>query len=114
MSDLKNFSKNNGWIFSTKNDFPGVLELLDFIIILLPCWSPKDVSILEAIKEIISSRKIVVYVLDIDDFGTQDEMQEVFPGIPMINQTPVVGLYENGSLKMMAMGTEQVSNLSFP
>ena len=47
-----------------------------------------------------------IYVFDIDEFKLLDELNEYFPGIRNIMQTPVIALYKKGVLKNIYQGEE--------
>ena len=104
MYKLKNYSERLGWTYSVKENFPGTNKLLNFVIVLLPSWSSKDLSILELISDSIKLFNVPVYVLDIDEFKTQNEISDLIPGLTGIYQTPVVALYENGVMQKYAQG----------
>jgi len=106
MTTLQQLSKKFDWVYCNSTDFPGIAELLDFLLIILPSWSPKDLSILELIAGELEKYNVPVYVIDIDQFSTQQEISHMFPGLPGISQTPIVAIYKDGGLQICEQGEE--------
>jgi hypothetical protein len=109
---LEQLSQKYGWVFCAKADFPGVNNLSDVVLIFLPTWSQKDVSIIDFISKQIVNTNLPVFVFDLDGFATQEELISYFPCLPMINQSPVVACYVGGSIKVFDQGV-RVREISF-
>lgn len=74
-------------------------------------WSEYDLRLLDALNRVFSDRQKAnerVDVFDLDAaarvFGTFDFLQDTIPGIGKIYQTPVVGIWEDGTLMQKASG----------
>ncbi len=98
---------NYGWFSANRHDFKGVENILTFVAILLPKWSPKDISLIESQGDYINDFGHDVYVFDIDNFETQAQIEETLIGFPKVSQTPIVGVYEDGILKSFVCGMEE-------
>jgi len=106
MSDLKKFANKNDWSYVSKGDFAGLNNKINVIIVLLPKWSNKDIQLINSIKYKLNELADVIYVFDIDDFNLQDELDNYFPGLTSIIQTPAIAFYKKGVLINIVQGEE--------
>ena len=109
MNDLKAFCENLSWSFLSDTDVPSTTTTPVLIILLLPKWSDLDLEIVSSLIPMIEISKIPVEVFDIDIFMTQDKLRTMFPGIPVVTQTPVLIQYVEGKMKTFLQG-EEVKN----
>ncbi len=109
MNVIQKLAANNNWNFTTMKDFDRSKISDNTIIILLPTWSQKDIRIINSMKERINEIGETVYLFDIDEFTSDYKIQQLFPGIIDIFQTPVIGLFQNGLISRSIQG-EDVMN----
>ena len=70
-------------------------------------WSNYDLRLLDLMNEAVASGTqpgLSVAVFNLDDVGSPDEFQRIFPGIGEVLQAPAVGYWEAGKLKETATG----------
>jgi hypothetical protein len=67
-------------------------------------WSNYDLRLLDLMNEAAKQPDLCVAVLNIDELGSQADIQRVFPGIGDVFQTPVVGYWAAGQLRETASG----------
>ena len=106
MNNLEEFCRNFGWTFLSDSDVPSILTTPVLIILLMAKWSDLDLEIVSSLIPKIEISKIPVEVFDIDIFLTQDRLKGIFPGIPIVNQTPVLIQYIEGKMQIFLQGEE--------
>lgn len=69
-------------------------------------YAVSDLKLLDLLDEAIPSRQeeIWVDVFDLAKCRTQSDIQEFFPGITKLVQTPILGIWSNGHLTEVAQG----------
>jgi hypothetical protein len=70
-------------------------------------YSQYDLTLLDLIDELLGSKNLLgaqVYVVNVQDYDSIEQLAADFPGIGQVHQTPVAAVWELGSPKETAWG----------
>jgi hypothetical protein len=71
-------------------------------------YSQYDLTLLDILDESLDSRlsSVPVYVVNLLDYDSVDQVRVDFPGIGQVQQTPLAALWESGAAKKIAWGKQ--------
>ena len=69
-------------------------------------WSRYDLELLDRLQATLAEHppQVVIYVFDVDEFRSLDDLESRLPGIGRPCATPIVGVWRNGVLQSTASG----------
>jgi hypothetical protein len=98
-----------GWHLLKRGDSFDPSQSPHVIVIGVATWSDPDLQGLELLAKQLQGKSIDVYVFDIDECLTFEQLLSLVPGISPAKQTPVVAEYRDGRLLKNFEGPEALA-----